>query len=313
MKRRIAFFLLTLVITSLLVASAGAYLKYDFLKELGVETDESIIALPFVLFTDRQLRYNVNRRMEEAKMPTEETEPAENEPVPDQTEALETEPTMGPEETVTEETLPPETEPAVTEPVYVAVDESWFDDVLFIGESRTLGLKGMGRLGDAVYFCKGGLSVFGVMSTTASDWYTYEQTLEHLLTNRKFGKIYIHLGINELGGDMDDIISQYQKLIDMIHEKQPDAYIILQAIMSVSREYAKDPRYSLENIKELNARIATLAVDERFRFIDVNEWVSDEEGYLREEMTHDGCHLQGVGYQEWSQWLLENAGWLGIP
>ena len=69
----------------------------------------------------------------------------------------------------------------------------------------------------------------------------------------------------------------------------------------------------MENVNALNARIEALAVDDHFRFIDVNEWLGDEEGYLRSEMTFDGCHLYGSGYEEWAQWLLENAGWLGIP
>ena len=68
-------------------------------------------------------------------------------------------------EPATVETAPPtsvspttaETEPT-TEP---APDESWFDDALFIGESRTAGLQGYGRLGKADYFCGEGLTVYG--------------------------------------------------------------------------------------------------------------------------------------------------------
>jgi lysophospholipase L1-like esterase len=271
-----------------------------------METQESIFALPFVLMADPQLQYTVKNRTEQLMNPTEPTVPVETQ-VPTETLPPETVPP------VTVVTIPPTTEPVETGPVYVPVDESWFDDALFIGESRTAGLQSMGRLGNADYFCATSLTVFGVLDIRCDDLHFGKQTLGSLLSSKTYGKIYIHLGINELGGNNDDIIAQYQRLIDLIREKQPDAYIILQAVMAVSRSYASNPRFAVENVNALNARIEALAVDDHFRFIDVNEWLGDEEGYLRSEMTFDGCHLYGSGYEEWAQWLLENAGWLGIP
>ena len=306
MKKRMYVLLILLLVSSLLVGAWGAYLKYERFRALDMETQESIFSLPFVLMADPQLQYTVKNRTEQLMNPTMPTVPTETQ-APTETLPPETVPPT------TVVTIPPTTEPVETEPAYIPVDESWFDDALFIGDSRTLGLKGMGRLGNADYFCAGSLTVFGVLDIRCDDLNFGKQTLESLLSSKTYGKIYIHLGINELGVDMDDIIAQYQRLIDLIREKQPDAYIILQAVMAVSRGYATTPRFAIENINELNARIEALAVDEHFRFIDVNEWLGDEEGYLRSEMTFDGCHLYGSGYEEWGQWLLENAGWLGIP
>ena len=64
-----------------------------------------------------------------------------------------------PEVTEPEVTEPEVTEPEVTEPVYVELEESWFDDALFIGDSRTAGLKNYYRLGKADYFTKIGMNI----------------------------------------------------------------------------------------------------------------------------------------------------------
>ena len=314
MKKRFLFLIILMLVTSFLVGSVGAWLKYQLLEELEIKTQENIISLPFVLMADRQLQYQISSRMEQKAEIT-----LLSNPEAETTQATALEETIQPatipdsvEEEVPSKDLP-ETEPQPTEPIYVPVDESWFDDALFIGESRTMGLQGMGRLGNADYFCARSVSVFGIQFIQAEDYNFKNQSLEQLLSTKTYGKIYIHLGTNELGANVDDIIVQYQKLIDLIRKYQPDSYIILQAIMPVSKRLAADPKYCLANFTELNARIAELAVDDSFRFIDVREWIADEEGYLPEDMTGDGCHLYGSAYVQWAQWLLENAGWLGIP
>ena len=210
-------------------------------------------------------------------------------------------------ETVPPTTVPPATVPpttVVTEPV---VDESWFDDALFIGESRTAGLKGYGRLGNADYFCGEGLTVYGVWGVRASDQNFQEQTLTSLLSRRQYGKIYIHLGINELGGNMDTFVAKYQTVIDEIRRLQPDARIILQAVLVLGDGYSSKPAFSQESLQHLNLRIKLLAEENGLHFSDVNVIMTNEDGYLIPELTFDGCHLYASGYELWAQWLIEEA------
>ena len=95
-----------------------------------------------------------------------DTEP---ETMPEMTSSVLTEetapPTTVPPTTIPPTTVPPTTAP--TEPTVSVPDESWFDDALFIGESRTAGLKVYGRLGKADYFCGEGLTVYGVLGVSA--------------------------------------------------------------------------------------------------------------------------------------------------
>lgn len=303
MKKHIHILLCLLLISSLAVAGLGAYLKYNLFASLGLETRENIIALPFVLYADKELSYSVSYLMKAQQEPPQETRPAGTAPTEPSTEAP----------TKTTGTASKVTEPTESEPSYVPVDESWFDDALFIGESRTASLQNFSRLGKADYFCGVNLTVYEVTVMHKTDLYYSHKTLVDLLTERTYGKIFIHFGINESAGNIDMFIAGYQDLIDLIREKQPNAVIILQAIMPVTRSYATRSIFLPENLEMMNGRIRELAVDEHFRYIDVREWCADEEGFLLEEYTRDGCHPDAGGCRVWAQWLLEKAGELRIP
>lgn len=212
-----------------------------------------------------------------------------------------------PPTTAPPETVPPTTIPPATEPTMPVLDESWFDDALFLGESRTAGLSAYGRLGKADYFCGEGLTVYGVLGVKASDLNFAEQSLQSLFSWKQYGKIYIHLGINELGGNLDSYVKQYQKVIDSIRQMQPDACIILQSVLSLGDGYSTKSWFSAESIQDINNRIRALAEENGLYFSDVNQIMTDETGYLMEGMSFDGCHLYPENYERWAQWLLEEA------
>lgn len=299
MKKHTQLLMWMLLISAVIVGGAGAYLKYAVLKPLDLCQDQSIFAVPFLLMTDETTRYALQSTVQEEAEPTE--------PEPDETVPL----TLPPEETAEPVTEPP-TEPP-TEPEPVELDESWFDDALFIGDSRTQGLQNYGRLGEADYFCDVGMSVYSARSTRRWIKDVGRTNLGNLLDKKAYGKIYISLGLNEIMGDHEKLLEEYENLIDLIREKQPDCHIILQAIMTVGRNKANSKEcFSLESIHGLNGDIAALVKDDKMHYIDVNEWIADEEGYLPDEWTRDGTHPYATGYAEWSQWLLENAGTLGI-
>lgn len=309
MNKRNNALLWMLVATAVLVAALGCYLKYAVLNPLGLYQQENPVAVPFLLMADEEVKYKL-QNLQQVEIPAvtenqEETAPAESEAA---TEAAATE---APEETEAP-TEPPvvETEPEV---VPIEIDESWFDDALFVGDSRTVGLSTYGRLGDAHYFAEVGMTVYNARSVKKSSTNYSKTNLAGLLSKYEYGKIYIHLGLNEIMTDWDQLFTRYQELIDLIREKQPDAVIILQGIMTVTEKKANSASYfSLESIHAFNERVKSMAVGDQMRYLDVNEWIADENGYLSSEISKDGCHLYGTGYQSWSQWYLDTAATLGI-
>ena len=97
-----------------------------------------------------------------------------------------------------EEPQEEETEP--DNPSFPEIDNS-FDDVLFIGDSRTDGLLEYGHLGNADVFADSGLSAYTAMTkklrVSGEDETQY--TLEEILSKRQYKLILVMLGINELG------------------------------------------------------------------------------------------------------------------
>ena len=189
---------------------------------------------------------------------------------------------------------------------FVTVDESYFDDALFIGDSRTVGLRDYTDLSEhADFYCETSLTIYKVME----EEYKGLGTVEEALANKEYGKIYLMVGINELGrGTTEDFMAKYTEVVDRLHELEPDAKIFIQGIMRVSgQKDSSDAIFNNSNINARNNAIATLADNSRFFYIDVNEAVCDEEGNLSAEYTFDQIHLLGVYNDLWKQFLLEHG------
>lgn len=288
-----------ILITAVLFAGIGAYLKYDLMVPFGLYDEEPVIKVPFLLLSDKPAQAELLASRNPTEPPTEP--PTENQTEP---------PTEAATDSVTEPPTEPPTE-APTEPI--VVDENWFDDAIFIGDSRCQALGAYARPGNAHFFGDAGLSVFDVRYKRCYIEGYGMTSLPDLLEKHTYGKIYIVLGINGMYSPQDLILKEYQALIDMIREKQPDTPIILHSIMTISRaKSASRDFYSLDNLYSLNERISELANSEDIFYIDVNEVFADEEGYLPDDMSRDGIHLYVGHFEKWKNWLIETAATFGI-
>lgn len=104
---------------------------------------------------------------------------------------------------------------------FVTVTDDYFSDALFIGDSRTDGIRMFSGLNNTTYFCSAGLDFKDAFKKTLSIDKTTKSTLENLLATKKFGKIYIMLGINELGFPMNVIESHATQVIQTVQKYQP--------------------------------------------------------------------------------------------
>lgn len=292
MKKRMVIFLNLLLCTSLLVAGVGCWLKYGLFPSLGMQTGENVLTLPFVLATDPALSYSLSYHIRQAQAVPEDTSPSTEPPTTQP-------PTTQPQN--------PETLPTQTQPPLVDVDESWFDDALFIGESRMANLKQFQRLGNADYFCSVNQTVYAIAKASLSDNDFSDMTLDALLTSRTYGKIILNFGINESAGDVEMFIAAYDELLHWIRERQPEAKIILHSILPVSQGYDGRSIFQPEKLDARSQRIRELAQQNGYYFIDIRSWCTDEEGWLSRDYTADGCHPNLYGCELWAQWLLEQA------
>ena len=212
------------------------------------------------------------------------------------------------QETETEElTKADATEDKETEQTkeFVNVEDDYFDDAVFIGDSRTVGLRDYGGLDHATFYASVGLNVYDMWTEKFCDVDGAKVTLEEALSSRQFGKVYFQIGINEMGrGTLDSFMEAYTASVEKFRQLQPDAVIYVQAIMHVAKAKSDtDPIFNNRGLVERNNRIAQLADQKTIFYIDVNEVVCDADGNLKQELTFDNLHLYGSKYDIWVDFL----------
>lgn len=186
------------------------------------------------------------------------------------------------------------------------------DTALFIGDSRTVGLQAYTKE------YTGTADFFAAVSTTMTGVVNYNEKIEvegvgnvtitELLSQRRYDKIYIMLGINEASDYPSNIARNTQKLIDIIQEKQPGTVIFIMANFYVSESYSSSrPAFSTANMKAINDAQGALANGKDIFYLDANPMFVDENGNLSTEYSGDGCHLRAKSCKTWAAWIIEQT------
>lgn len=174
----------------------------------------------------------------------------------------------------------------------------------FIGDSRTEGLKEYGGLNEAEFFANSGMSTFNLLSASLTLKDGSKKTLEELLSERSYERIYLMLGINELGYPSSTVIRQYSAIVDRIQALQPNARLVLEANLHVTKKKSdSDPTYGNGKLNALNNAIYQIAVDKGCGYVDVNGLFDDGQGNLDSKYSVDNAHIMGKYYTVWAQWL----------
>lgn len=190
---------------------------------------------------------------------------------------------------------------------FTTAEADYFNDALFIGDSRTEGLKSFGEIKNADFFSSVGMNVYKVFDEK-TEVNGKSTDLESLLKEKKYGKIYVMLGINELGYNRDTTVKKFTDFINTLRSLQKDAVIFIQANIHVGADRSeKDEICNNKNIDLFNTMISELADSESVFYIDINKLFDDESGNLNKVYTSDGTHLYPKYYSVWSDWLLTKA------
>lgn len=191
------------------------------------------------------------------------------------------------------------------------VDESYFNDALFIGDSRTQGFILYSGLADTTSYAGKGLSVSKVFTdaivTENGQDYTVSQALEN--HTGEFKKVYLMFGVNELGWSYPEIFrDKYRDVVQEVKKTQPDATIYVQSILPVSKEKSDSSDiYNKERIDMFNGLLKDMAAEEEVIYLDVASGVADADGYLPADASTDGVHLNKEYCQIWLQYLEEHT------
>lgn len=191
---------------------------------------------------------------------------------------------------------------------FMPSDASYFDDALFIGDSRTNGINCYGTFENATFFAADGMTIYELWEEKVSVNGYGKTTLEGLLNARAYSKIYVMMGINELGESQDVTAQEYKAALDKIHELEPDAIIYVCSNLHVSEaQSSRDRTFNNANIDSFNEKIKAFTDHKTFFYLDVNQVFNDENGNLAAKYTWDNVHLYGKYYDEWCEWFSQNT------
>lgn len=208
--------------------------------------------------------------------------------------------------------LTTDSEETVQERNFSQADASYFDDALFIGNSRTVGLYLFGDMNSSTdFFADVGLTVYDSMESSipVPPEGSSNNTLTGLLQSKQYGKIYIMFGINELTmGTSQSFADYYESVVNQIHELQPNAIIYIQSIINVSADRAaQGDGVNNEAINEKNEYLKQKANGQYSFYLNLNEVLTDGNGCLNSDYTSDGVHLGGGSLPIWKDYLLSHA------
>ena len=199
-----------------------------------------------------------------------------------------------------------EKEPPISEDVLVQVevDNSFFDDAVFIGDSRTEGFMIYEDVNATSYTHKG-LMVDTIFTSPVITQDGEKITVMEALKNTSFNKVYIMLGINETGWQSSYFfIQKYGEIIDEIKKINPDAIIYVESILPVSEKVSMNHSYIKKaKIDEYNVLIKEMVKEKGVYYLDISSAVANEAGYLPEDAATDGIHLNKNYCDKWLQYL----------
>lgn len=179
-----------------------------------------------------------------------------------------------------------------------------FEDTLFIGDSRTVGLKEYADLGEADVFASSGMNIFKIFDTQISVKEKGSMTLEKLLTSKEYKRIYLMLGINELGYGFSRSSGKYREVVERIQLLQPQAVVYLEANLHVTKHKSdSDPIFNNDGIDKFNQYIKDMTDGSSLVYLDVNPLFDDGTGSLASEYTADDSHVLGKYYSVWAEWI----------
>jgi len=131
------------------------------------------------------------------------------------------------------------------------------------------------------------------------------------ITDRYPSKVFILLGINDIGKDIPDVViaDNYLKIVNEIHDKCPGTIIYVQSVLPINPQLPHFPQHydKPEHILALNKLLASQAKEGNYTYIDIFHLFADAEGNLISQYTYEGLHLKPVAYLVWVDYLKKQG------
>lgn len=204
----------------------------------------------------------------------------------------------------------PEPEPLPTlVPQGEEVPPVYFQDVVFVGDSLTEGLRLYGTPEllppqNVVAYTGINPNTIGyaaVLTNSQGQPCTFLEKLVEMQPDC----IYYMNGTNGVGWmSNSELVELNRAFLSQVKEALPDCEIYVQSIFPFTASLcARDPLYSNDLVREYNQLLYEMAQDMGFYFINSYEAFADEKGNLPEEASVEGIHFGPTYYGKWAAYL----------
>lgn len=183
--------------------------------------------------------------------------------------------------------------PAIVQEITPSVDDSYFSDAAFIGDSRMEGFRMASGITQGRFFTSIGMSLSSMRSESVIQTTEGNITVAAALSGDKYSKVYIMLGTNDLGEyDWDSFKEGFISVLHRFQEIQPDAIFYICSVIYVDESKIADTQYiNNTNVDKINSILLDICQEESYHYLDLNEILSNGYGSLIEGASSDGVHL----------------------
>ena len=202
-------------------------------------------------------------------------------------------------------------------PESAKAEMSYFSDALFIGHSILNGLSQnhTNLIPNAGFFTVNGGTSVGIMDieidytavTRDSSGNTvigsFTGKLDDALSGYDYSKVYIMLGINEIGAQQR-LCTNLSTMISAIREKLGSVKIYLISVTPLSKEYTTGSEsFKRSNLLACNNAIMQQCINDNVYYLDMYSTFAGSDGYIKDEYTIDGVHLSTAGCNTFVEYL----------
>ena len=171
-------------------------------------------------------------------------------------------------------------------------------DIIFLGNSITDGAEW------SELFSNRHVKNRGISGDTT--WGVYDRLHTILKGNPK--KIFLLIGINDIGRGRNNqyVIDGIERIVKRVKKEAPRTKLYIQSILPVNPIYQKFGGHTSQwkRIPIINQSIRKIADSEGITYIDLFSKFADTEGKMNKDLTNDGLHLLGKGYEIWKETIL---------
>lgn len=188
-------------------------------------------------------------------------------------------------------------------------DQSYLDKILFLGDSRTVGMVMNGYIKE-----EQALAAVGITHLQAYEQkYTFDHTgmtydFESYIREKQAEIIYISYGINGINYlDEQQYKDGFVTMIDDVKAWSPNSKIVIQSIWPIIENKTMTVRMTPELVKGYNTFLYDLAKEKGCYYLDSIKALEDQVGDMNPLYDNgDGLHYNRAGYDAAFDYILKH-------